>query len=128
VADRALVQPYGQICVDGSVINFDETLLPDRLRTTPETAVDDHRCSTLALTASRAAATQKRDRRRRLLRFPIPSDFAGPGLVEFSIAIPGGSGWEPITPDRFTVDLKLSGDHCQVIRFKLRRPVVRWTY
>ena len=23
------VQPYGKICVDGSVINFDETLLPD---------------------------------------------------------------------------------------------------
>jgi hypothetical protein len=113
------VQPYGQICVDGSVINFDETLLPDQLddAETPWTIT----AVALGPDGQPGTATQKQTDEDGYFYFD-PEDFAGPGLVEFSIAIPDGSGWEPITPDRFTIDLKYQ-EKCQVIRFKLRRPV-----
>ena len=113
------VQPYGKICVEGSVINFDETLLPDMLddAETPWTIT----AVPIGPDGQPGAAIQKQTDEDGYFYYD-PGEFAGPGLVEFSIAIPDGSGWEPITPDRFTVDLKYS-DKCKVIRFKLRRPV-----
>lgn len=113
------VQPYGQICVDGSVINFDETLLPDQLddAETPWTIT----AVPIGPDGQPGAAIQKQTDEDGYFYFEA-GEFAGPGLVEFSIAIPDGSGWEPITPDRFTVNLSFR-DKCEVIRFKLRRPV-----
>lgn len=113
------VQPYGEICVDGSVINFDETLLPDMQddAETPWTIT----AVPIGPDGQPGAAIQVQTDEDGYFSFE-PEDFAGPGLVEFSIAIPDGSGWEPITPERFTVDLQYQND-CAVIRFKLRRPV-----
>jgi hypothetical protein len=123
VVARAPVQPYGKICVEGSVINFDETLLP-----TTEPGEEYSELIAWAITAKQSGtAIQRYTDEDGYFEFEAIDEETGnpnfqPGVVEFEIAIPPDSGWEPITDNLFTVELKYS-DKCTVIRFKLKRPV-----
>lgn len=104
----AAVQPNVKYCVNGSVINFDETALP--------TGTTGPWVITAVPNGGGAAVQQTVDSDANFTFDPLT-----PGLWEFSIALQ--PGWEPITPDKFNVDLSVAQDKCVVIRFKLRRPV-----
>lgn len=111
-APAAAARANNVLCVEGTVINWDETLLPysaDEVPWTISATPVDPQGAVLQTTTDEDAFFEFQD--------------LTVGLWEFAITIPDGSAWRPITPDRFTVSMSYGATKCAVIRFKLKRPV-----
>ena len=99
------VRPRNVLCVDGSVINFDETAMGKGWKITA-TPIDPEGAAIQTETDSDGE---------------FSFDNLTVGLWEFAITL--GDGWDSITPDKFTVMMDYGHDKCAVIRFKIKRPV-----
>ena len=111
-APVAAARANNVLCAEGTVINWDESLLPYSSEEVPWTITAtpvDPQGAVLQTATDEDAFFEFQD--------------LTVGLWEFAIVIPDGSAWRPITPDRFTVSMSYGASKCAVIRFKLKRPV-----
>ncbi len=121
-AQDEAVRPNDKLCIEGSVIDWEEYLL-DSSNNDPD-VIDPwtiNYAPYVGTQAEQPAQVQTKDG-----KFKIESygDAAlSVGLWNFSIVIPQNTNWEGVTPTSFDVPLNYGSDQCAQIRFKLVRRV-----
>ena len=118
-ADAVPYPGSNQLCISGTVINFDETRLPygNDGNETPWTITARN------LTTGEAAVSKEVDENGYF-------EFTGLSVGDWEVAITAQPGWEPVPPYELVniVRLDMNAKNCAVVRFKLRYPVQVFVY